>query len=229
MVELANLKYFNPEKLQVNPKPNPATGTVDIEFVVEEQPSDQFELQGGFGAGRVVGTLGLSFNNFSTKRFFKRKSWAPIPSGDGQTLSLRAQSSGPWYQSYNFSFVEPWFRGKRPNSLSTSIYHTRLQSTATGGYQNITGASLGWGTRLNWPDNFFRFQASLGYQRYNVFNYSGLNIATDEKGQFNNLNLRLNLSRNSIDQPLYPRSGSSLTFSVKTSVYPYSRINNIKD
>ena len=226
--ELANLKYFNPEKPQVNPKPNPATGTVDIEFVVEEQPSDQFELQGGFGAGRVVGTLGLSFNNFSTKRFFKRKSWAPIPSGDGQTLSLRAQSSGPWYQSYNFSFVEPWFRGKRPNSLSTSIYHTRLQSTSTGGYQNITGANLGWGTRLNWPDNFFRFQASLGYQRYNVFNYSGLNIATDEKGQFNNLNLRLNLSRNSIDQPIYPRSGGEFNLSGQFTL-PFVSLNNSQD
>lgn len=201
------LRYFAPEKLQVNPKPNPANGTVDIEFVVEEQPSDQFELQGGFGAGRVVGTLGLSFNNFSTKRFRKRKYWTPIPSGDGQTLSLRAQSSGPWYQSYNFSFVEPWFGGKKPTALSTSVYHTRLQSTSTGGYQNITGASIGLGTRLKWPDNFFRGQLSLGYQRYNVFNYAGLNIAQDEKGQFNNLNLKLQFTRTSIDQPIYPRSG----------------------
>lgn len=205
--ELANLKYFNPEKLQVNPKPNPATGTVDIEFVVEEQPSDQFELQGGFGAGRVVGTLGLSFNNFSTKRFFKRKSWNPIPSGDGQTLSLRAQSSGPWFQSYNFSFVEPWFGGKKPNSLSTSMYHTRLQSTSTGGYQYITGARVGLGTRLKWPDNFFRGQVSLGYQYYDVFNYAGLNIAQQDKGYFNNLNVKLQVSRNSIDQPIYPRTG----------------------
>jgi outer membrane protein insertion porin family len=111
------LRFFSPEKLQVNPKPNPANGTVDIEFVVEEQPSDQFELQGGFGAGRVVGTLGISLNNVSTNRFWKKKHWTPIPSGDGQTLSLRAQSSGPWYQSYNFSFVEPWFGGKKTQCL----------------------------------------------------------------------------------------------------------------
>jgi len=202
------LRYFAPEKLQVNPKPNPANGTVDIEFVVEEQPSDQFELQGGFGAGRVVGTLGLSFNNFSTKRFWKRKYWAPIPSGDGQTLSLRAQSSGPWFQSYNFSFTEPWFRGKKPNALSTSGYHTRLKSLDTGGYQYITGATIGLGKRLKWPDNFFRVQYSLGYQRYNVFNYRGLNIANDEPGTFNNLNTKIKISRSSIDQPLYPRSGS---------------------
>lgn len=205
--ELANLKYFNPEQLQVNPKPNPAAGTVDIEFVVEEQPSDQFELQGGFGAGRIVGTLGLSFNNFSTKRFWKRKYWNPIPSGDGQTLSLRAQSSGPWFQSYNFSFIEPWFGGKKPNALSTSVFHTRLQSVNTGGYQYITGANIGLGKRLNKPDNFFRIQYSLGYQNFRVFNYAGLNIATEEKGNFNNLNFKVQLSRNSIDQPLYPRSG----------------------
>lgn len=205
--EIANLKYFNPEKLQVNPKPNPANGTVDIEYVVEEQPSDQFELQGGYGGGRIVGTLGLSFNNFSMNKFFKKSAWKPIPSGDGQSLSLRAQSSGTWYQSYNFSFMEPWFGGKRPNSFSTNLYHTRLKSTSTGGHQYITGASVGWGTRLQWPDNFFRFQGTLGYQHYDVFNYSGLNIAQSEQGKFNNLNVRLTLSRNSIDQPIYPRSG----------------------
>lgn len=219
--ELANLKYFNPEKLQVNPKPNPANGTVDIEYVVEEQPSDQFELQGGYGGGRIVGTLGLSFNNFSLGKFFDKSAWNPIPAGDGQTLSLRAQSSGTWYQSYNFSFMEPWFGGKRPNSLSTSLYHTRLQSTNTDGsdgHQYITGASLGWGTRLKWPDNFFRFQSSLGYQYYDVFKYRGLNIAQDEQGYFNNLNLKLNISRNSIDQPIYPRSGGEFNLTAQFSL-----------
>lgn len=206
--ELANLKYFNPEKLQVNPKPNPENGTVDIEFIVEEQPSDQFELQGGYGAGRIVGTLGLSFNNFSLNDFWKKESWNPIPSGNGQTLSIRAQSSGAFYQSYNFSFMEPWLGGKRPNSLSTSLYHTRLKSTnGDDGHQYITGANLGWGTRLKVPDNFFRFQASLGYQHYDVFNFRGLNIAEEEQAKFNNLNLKLTLSRSSIDQPIYPRSG----------------------
>ncbi|MAS52982.1 MAG: outer membrane protein assembly factor BamA [Flavobacteriales bacterium] len=222
------LRYFAPEKLQVNPKPNPANGTVDIEFVVEEQPSDQFELQGGFGAGRVVGTLGLSFNNFSTKRFWKRKYWTPVPSGDGQTLTLRAQSSGPWYQSYNFSFVEPWFRGKKPNALSTSVYHTRLQSTSTGGYQYITGATLGLGKRLKWPDNFFRVQYSLGYQRYNVFNYAGLNIATDQPGDFNNLNTKIKISRSSIDQPLYPRSGSEFNLIAQLTA-PFVSLLNSSD
>lgn len=225
---LNNLRYFAPEKLQVNPKPNPANGTVDIEFVVEEQPSDQFELQGGFGAGRVVGTLGLSFNNFSTNRLWKKKYWTPIPSGDGQTLSLRAQSSGPWYQSYNFSFVEPWFRGKKPNALSTSVYHTRLQSSNTGGFQYITGANIGLGTRLNKLDNFFRGQASVGYQRYNVFNYTGLNIAQEEQGKFNNLNLKLRLSRNSIDQPIYPRSGGEFNL-IGQFTFPFVSLFNTQD
>ncbi|MBO73282.1 MAG: outer membrane protein assembly factor BamA [Flavobacteriales bacterium] len=220
------LRYFAPEKLQVNPKPNPANGTVDIEFVVEEQPSDQFELQGGFGAGRVVGTLGLSFNNFSTKRFWKRKYWNPIPSGDGQTLTLRAQSSGPWYQSYNFSFTEPWFGGKKPNALSTSVYHTRLQSVNTGGYQYITGATVGLGKRLKWPDNFFRFQYSLGYQKYDVFNYSGLNIATNDPGTFNNLNTKITISRSSIDQPLYPRSGSEFNIIAQLTAPFVSLLNS---
>lgn len=222
------LKYFAPEKLQVNPKPNPANGTVDIEFVVDEQPTDQFELQGGFGAGRVVGTLGFSFNNISTKRFWKKKHWTPVPSGDGQTLTLRAQSSGPWYQSYNFSFIEPWFRGKKPNALSTSAYHTRLQSTSTGGYQRITGATVGLGKRLKWPDNFFRIQYSLGYQRYNVFNYAGLNIATDQPGKFNNLNTKIKISRSSIDQPLYPRSGSEFNLIAQLTA-PFVSLSNSAD
>lgn len=224
------LRYFAPEKLQVNPKPNPANGTVDIEFVVEEAPSDQFELQGGFGGNRVVGTLGLSFNNFSTKRFWKRKYWTPIPSGDGQSLTLRAQSSGPAFQSYNASFTEPWFGGRKPNALTTSIYHTRLKriSDSDPGYQNITGASIGFGTRLNKLDNFFRLQGALGYQNYRVFNYPGINIAQDDPGNFNNLNFRLTLSRSSIDQPIYPRSGGEFSLIGQFTV-PFVSMFNSED
>lgn len=222
------LRYFSPENLQVNPKPNPANGTVDIEFVVEEAPSDQFELQGGFGGNRVVGTLGLSFNNFSTKRFWKRKYWTPIPSGDGQSLTLRAQSSGPAFQSYNCSFTEPWFGGKKPNALTTSVYHTRLNnlSEESPGYQYITGASIGLGKRLNKPDNFFRLQYSLGYQNYRVFNYRGIDIAEEEPGNFNNLNTRIKLSRSSIDQPIYPRSGGEFTLSGQFTVPFVSMFNS---
>lgn len=223
--ELANLKYFNPEKLQVNPTPNPATGTVDIEYVVEEQPSDQFELQGGFGAGTIVGTLGLSFTNFSTKNFFKKKSWQPIPAGDGQSLSLRAQSSGRFYSSFNFSFIEPWLGGKKPTALSISLYNTRLNATSTDGHQYIYGANIGLGTRLTKPDNFFRLQGSLGYQYYDVDNYPGLSLS---KGFYNNANIKITLSRSSVDQPIYPRSGSEINLSSQTS-FPGSLFNPDKD
>lgn len=221
--ELANLQYFNPETMQVNPKPNPATGTVDIEYVLEEQPSDQFELQGGYGAGRLVGTLGLSFNNFSTKKFFDASQWRPIPSGDGQTLSLRAQSSGRFFQSYNFSFIEPWLGGKKPQALSFSVYHTRLRDLQSDGFQNITGVSLGLGNRLKWPDNFFRSNVSVGYQRYNVSNFRGLDL---EPGQYNNGNIKFTLSRNSIDQPIYPKSGVELQ-AIAQATLPIVSLQNL--
>ena len=219
--ELANLKYFDPEKLQVNPAPNPSTGTVDIEYVVEEQPSDQFELQGGFGAGTIVGTLGVNFTNFSTKNFFNKKSWQPIPAGDGQSLSLRAQSNGRFYSSFNFSFVEPWLGGKKPTALSVSLYNTRLNATNTDGHQYIYGVNVGLGTRLRRPDNFFRLQGSLGYQYYDVDNYPGLSLT---KGFYNNANLKITLSRSSVDQPIYPRSGSEIQISAQSS-FPSSLFN----
>ena len=122
--ELAQLRYFNNEKLAVNPKPNPADGTVDIEYVVEETSTDQFELSGGWGLGRLVGTLGVSFNNFSIRNIFNGASYRPLPTGDGQKLSIRGQSNGTYYQSYNMSFTEPWLGGKKPNALSLSFFHS---------------------------------------------------------------------------------------------------------
>ncbi|MEY4595381.1 MAG: outer membrane protein Omp85, partial [Bacteroidota bacterium] len=151
--ELAQLGYFDQEKLGVNPKPNPADGTVDIEYTVEEKASDQLELSGGYGANQLVGTLGLSFNNFSARNIFKGSAWSPLPSGDGQRLSLRAQSNGKFFQSYNASFTEPWLGGKKPNSLSVSAY----QSIQTNGRPKgdplrseikISGISVGLGKRL---------------------------------------------------------------------------------
>lgn len=118
--ELAQLKYFNPEKLGIDYTPNPQDGTVDLEYTVEETSSDQIELSGGWGYGRIVGTLGLSFNNFSTRRFFKKDAWKPIPSGDGQKLNLRLQTYGVGYTAYSVSFTEPWLGGKKPNALTVS-------------------------------------------------------------------------------------------------------------
>ena len=122
--ELAQLRYFNPETINPNVNPNPAEGTVDIEYSVEETSSDQIELSGGWGYGRVIGTLGVSFNNFSLRNVLNRKAWRPVPTGDGQKLSLRVQSYGAGYISYSASFTEPWLGGRKANSLSVSYYHS---------------------------------------------------------------------------------------------------------
>jgi outer membrane protein insertion porin family len=225
--ELAQLKYFDSEKLSVNPKPNAADGTVDIEYVVEEASSDQVELSGGWGAGRIVGTLGLSFNNFSARNFFKKDSWSPLPSGDGQKLSIRAQSNGTYYQSYNASFTEPWLGGKKPNSFSTSVYH----SVQTNGYEKgndsrqsivINGISFELGKRLKWPDDYFTLYQGISYQIYDINNYSSF-IFTN--GKSNNLNYSAVLGRNSIDAPIFPRTGSEMSVTMQFTP-PYSLMTN---
>ncbi len=242
--QLAQNGYFDPEKLGVNPMPNPNDGTVDIEYVVEERPNDQIELSGGWGNNSLVGTLGVSFNNFSAKKFFKKGAWSPLPSGDGQRLSIRAQSSGYFFQSYNMSFTEPWLGGKKPNSFTISAYHS-LQSydrkhindsLDTEGNKvlnpnrrliKITGVSMGLGKRLKWPDDYFSVYYELGYQYYELNNFG--NVFSFSDGYVNNPYFKWNISRNSIDQPLYPRSGSSVSLTFKTSVYPYSRVNGFTD
>ncbi len=242
--QLAQNGYFDPEKLGVNPAPNPNDGTVDIEYVVEERPSDQIELSGGWGNGSIVGTLGVSFNNFSMRKLFKKGSWSPLPAGDGQRLSIRAQSNGYFFQSYNISFTEPWLGGKKPNSLSVSAYHSLqaydrkfyADSTDAAGKRvenlnrrviKITGVSLGLGKRLKWPDDYFSVYYELGYQYYELNNFG--NVFSFSDGYVNNPYFKWNLTRSSIDQPLYPRNGSSLSLTVKTSVYPYSRVNGFDD
>ena len=242
--QLAQNGYFDPEKLGVNPMPNPTDGTVDIEYVVEERPNDQIELSGGWGNNSLVGTLGLTFNNFSARKLFKKGSWSPLPSGDGQRLSIRAQSSGYFFQSYNMSFTEPWLGGKKPNSFTISAYHS-MQSydrkfitdslDAEGNkaenpfrrFIKITGVSVGLGKRLKWPDDYFSVYYEAGYQHYKLNNFG--NVFSFSDGFVNNPYLLWKISRNSIDQPLYPRSGSSISLSLKSSVYPYSRIQNYKD
>ncbi|NNF01426.1 MAG: outer membrane protein assembly factor BamA, partial [Bacteroidia bacterium] len=216
--ELAQLGYFNNEALGVNPKPNPDNGTVDIEYVVEERPSDQVELSGGYGAGQFVGTLGLSFNNFSAKNFFKKGTWRPLPAGDGQRLSLRAQSNGRQFQSYNVSFSEPWLGGKKPISFTVSAY-TSIQSNGLkrgdDNRQSITinGLSVSLGKRLRVPDDFFSIYSTVSYQHYTLQNYNNTFLFSD--GEANNLSFTQSLSRNSVDDPLYPRRGSSFSTSVQ--------------
>ena len=214
---LAQLGYFDPEALQVNPKPDPISGTVDIEYVVAEKPSDQIELSGGWGAGRLVGTLGVTFNNFSTRNMFKKGAWRPLPAGDGQRLSIRAQTNGIFFQSYNLSFTEPWLGGRKPNSLTTTIYYNAqsngLPKSDPGRVGLGTlGFSVGFGTRWKRPDNFFNAYYTLSLQYYNNNKF-----IADIDGKSFSASLGFNISRNSIDQPIYPREGSNISFSVQAT------------
>lgn len=220
--ELAQLGYFNPETMGVNPLPNQENGTVDIEYVLEEKPSDQVELSGGWGGGRVVGSLGVSFNNFSTRNLFKKGAWRPLPAGDGQRLAIRAQSTGLGFQSYTLSFTEPWLGGRKPNSLSVSLNHTNFNNQGEGdARQQIRsyGGSLGLGRRLKFPDDFFTLYNEVSYQYYVMDNYNVFGFAD---GFANNLSFRHVLSRNSSGpSPIYPTTGASTTLTLQHSL-PYS-------
>ncbi len=227
--EIINLGYFDPEQLEVVPIPNPENGTVDIEYRVVEKPSDQLELSAGWGGrGRgVVGTLGVSFTNFSIQNMFKKGSWSPLPAGDGQRLSLRVQTNGRIYQSYNFSFTEPWLGGRKPNSFSVSYYNSRFATLSTDNkvISSLTtnGASVGIGTRLKWPDDYFTFQALVQFQNYKLDNWTSSNfIITD--GRSNNLNLKFTLARSSVYNPTYPTQGSNISLSLQITP-PYSLLS----
>jgi outer membrane protein insertion porin family len=232
--ELAQLGYFDPEAFQVNPMPNPQDGTVDIEYIVAEKSSDQIELSGGYGIGRVIGTLGLTFSNFSLQNTFKKGAWSPLPAGDGQRLSLRAQTNGRWYQGYNFSFTEPWLGGKKPNSLSLYFNHTSFSSTgqirkSEPGYSGIgiTGLGVGMGRRKKIPDDYFSAYYEMSYQYYDVRN-NGSFFPNFSDGYSNDISLKYVLQRNSIDSPIYPKEGSNLTFTAKGSL-PYSYFDGVDD
>lgn len=227
--ELSQLGYFNAETLGVDPKPNPVDGTVDIEYTVEEKPSDQIELSGGWGAGRIVGTLGVTFNNFSLRNMFKKGAWRPLPAGDGQRLSVRAQSNGLYFQSYNFSFMEPWLGGNKPNAFSVSAYHSVQSNGIQRGELNreairITGVSVGLGTRMKWPDDFFLMQHELSYQNYILENYqliSGFN-----NGNSHTFSYKLTISRNSIGDPIFPTYGSIISGSMELTP-PFSAFTGL--
>jgi outer membrane protein insertion porin family len=222
--EIIGLGYFNQEALGINTPVNPQRGTVDIEYKVEEKPSDQLELSAGWGGFGVVGTLGVSFNNFSMRNIFKRETWSPLPQGDGQRVSIRAQSNGKFFQSYNASFTEPWLGGKRPTSLTVSgafSKYSNVYSAIPNSFFSIFQGSVSLGKRLKWPDDNFVTSTALEYQRYNINNYAFGNF---DNGTFNNISLSQTISRNSISDPLFPKSGSMLTLIVQASP-PYSYFN----
>jgi len=224
--QLAQLRYFDAEKLTPNVVPHQEDGTVDIEYIVEETSADQIELSGGWGYGRIIGTLGLSFNNFSLRNILNFKAWKPIPSGDGQKLSVRVQTYGKGYFSYSFSFTEPWLGGKKPLSLSLSYVHSKYTNGLSNndpsyGYFKIDGISVGLGTMLRWPDDYFSLYNSINYNRYNTKNYSAIFTFGGGNGAYNALSYSVTLSRNSIDNPIFPRAGSELAVTLELTP-PYS-------
>ncbi len=237
--EIINLGYFNPEALEINTPVNPQRGTVDIEYTVEEKPSDQLELSAGWaGQGRgVIGTLGVSFNNFSLRNIFNKESWSPLPQGDGQKLSLRAQTNGKFYQSYNISFTEPWLGGKKPNSFSVSGFFNKFAygEKEFSNYEKfvIAGGSVSLGTRLKFPDDNFISQTTLTLQTLSLQNWSrGLFITEDgvvvRDGDYYNFNINQTIIRSTISDPLFPTNGSRFSLSVQLTP-PYSLFNKDKD
>lgn len=217
--ELAQLRYFNPETINPDVQPNPTDGTVDITYEVEETSSDQIELSGGWGYGRVIGTLGVSFNNFSLKNMFDFKQWKPVPTGDGQKLSLRLQSYGKGYISYSASFTEPWLGGKKPTSLSLSYYHSLYSNGVpkddVDRQSFVTdGVTVTVGKRLTWPDDYFLLQVGANFQAYKLSNYTSVFSFGNGSGTYNNFSMNFTISRNSIDAPIYPRNGSLVSLSL---------------
>ncbi len=224
--EIASLGQFDPEAITDPSKgysivPDQMNSTVDIIYNVTEKPSSQLELSGGWGGKTFVATVGVSFNNFSTRRMFDKSAWRPVPLGDAQNLSFRFQTSGTYYSSLSASFVEPWLFGKKPTSLSLSAYYSRqtnsylMWNILNNDKQfEVYGFSAGLGNRLKWPDNYFVLYNQLSWQTYKLSNwYSNYFIFDD--GVSHNISYTLGLSRNSTDQQIYPRQGSDLSFSVQ--------------
>ena len=244
--ELSQLGYFDPEQVSPTPIPNPADETVDIEWSVVEKPSDQIELSGGWGGTfGFVGTLGLIFNNFSIRNIPNFDKWRPLPVGDGQKLSLRFQANGKQFQSYSASFSEPWLGGKKPNSFGISFNYSVQRSFGSGlggssyyspyyqpdfnnlqGSMKVLGVTLSLGRRVQWPDDFFTVSNSLSYVNYDLFRFGGSLGFENGTGFANNFTFNTTISRNSIDSPMFPRGGSSVTLNIALTP-PYSLINGL--
>ena len=231
--EIGQLGFFDAEAITPDINPNYQDKTVDIDYTVAEKGSSQIELQGGYGGGSFIGTLGLSFNNFSVRNIFNKKAYKPLPMGDGQTLSLRLQKSR-YYTTSSFSFTEPWLGGKKPQSLSFSVYNSKqfrydytTNRVDKDQRLNIIGATVGLGKRLQWPDNYFTLSQSISYQLYDLKEY-GMNIAGLflTNGNLNNLSYNITLGRNSSGpNPVFPKQGSEFSIGAKLTI-PYSLLNN---
>ena len=261
--EIAQTGHFDPEKMDIRPEPNEENGTVDILFNLESKANDQIEFSAGWGQTGIIGKLSLKFTNFSMKNLFNPSTYkGVIPQGEGQTFTVSAQTNAKYYQAYSLSFFDPWFGGKRPNSLSLSAFYSR-QTGINSSYYNsnytnylynygygygygygsnynnysyesaydpnkylqMAGLSLGFGKRLKWPDDYFTFTAELGYQWYSLKNWDYLYYMNN--GVSNSMVLGLTFGRNSIDNPLYTRSGSD--FSVSMHMTPPASLFGEKD
>ena len=234
--QLSVLGFFDPQAMDVTPIPHPENATVDMEYTVAEKPSDQIELSGGFGGGRIVGSAGIVFTNFSLRNIFNLSEWRPLPSGDGQKLSLRAQTSGRWFSSINMSFTEPWLGGKKPLSFSLSGYYSiqtngekkkvtndfgeKVNNPARN-YIKIRGASVGLGKQLKWPDDYFILRHELSFQTYEMKDWQAFIF---DNGFSNNFFYRITLNRNSLDQIIYPKMGTDIKVQLQATP-PYSGMN----
>ena len=261
--EIAQMGHFNPENIKPDVQPNYENGTVDINWGLESKANDQVEFSAGWGQTGIIGKLSLKFTNFSFANLFRKNDnfRGSLPQGDGQTLTISGQTNGRYYQSYSISFLDPWFGGKRPNSLSVSAFYSVQTDVSSqyynsaymnnyynylsgygnyyGGYYDnyesyydpdksikMFGVSLGWGKRLRWPDDYFTLMAELSYQRFMLKDWSYLYIMLNNgqymnTGNCNSLSLNLTLSRNSTDNPIFPRYGSEFTASLQITP-PYS-------
>ncbi len=229
--EIASMGQFDPEAIADPAKgysilPNQADNTVDLVYNVTEKPSSQLELSGGWGGNTFVATVGVSFNNFSTRRLFDKSAWRPVPLGDAQNLAIRFQTNGTYYTSLSASFMEPWLFGKKPTSLSISLYYTRQTNSYIAfnilnddEFMEVYGVAAGIGNRLKWPDNYFVLYNQLSWQTYRLQNWN-YNFLFNT-GISHNLSYTLSLSRTSTDQQIYPRQGSEFSFSLQLTP-PYS-------
>ncbi len=219
---LGSMGHFNPEAIMPDIKPV-SNELVNVNWPLEEQASDQFNIAGGWGSGTFVGSIGVTFNNLSIKNAFKKGAWRPYPMGQNQRLSINGQTNGTYYKAFSFSFTDPWLGGKKPNSFTISA-HISEQNNAYYVWQTSSmhfrtyGVAVGLGKRLNWPDPYFTFYGEASYERYDLKNWSSF-IMTN--GAANLFSLKFVLSRNSVDQPIYPRRGSDISLSLQLTP-PYS-------
>lgn len=229
--EIASLGQFDPEAIMSSGGysiiPNANDNTVDIIYNVTEKPSSQLELSGGWGGNTFVATAGVSFNNFSTRNFFDKSAWRPVPLGDAQNLAFRFQTSGTYYTMLSASFQEPWLFGKKPTSLSTSLYYSRYTDSylawnilSHNREMEVYGFSIGLGNRLKWPDNYFVLYNQLSWQTYDLTNWYANSFIFND-GVSHNLSYTFGLSRVSTDQQIYPRQGQDISFSLSLTP-PYS-------